>query len=726
LRRTASVLAVGLFVVGLAAWMPPPASVPVPGDHLPIAGTGPPAASPRAFASAAISLIPTHGPPNITIIALGSGFHVSRNITIYFDAVAVATSPSPCVSSGQAHGGGGTFTCTFVAPVGPPGDNNVSATDGTYWAWAPYNETLLGPVLGSVDVGQTFAVLGYAFGPSLVIHPFTLGSFSLNCTGATIGKCSGGIITTNSSGDFNVTTVAPPVPASATYDLSATDSARTTHNGSIVVYLDPTITNISASPSTADVGQTVTFTATAALGSGGYSFDWSGLPGCPNGGDPLPCAPTVPGAATITVTATDSNGVSVTSNASRFSVEPAPTVATPLVDPAAVDVNQSVTFTASASNGSGVYERYNWTGLPFGCNGTTASVQCVPQFAGLSAITVAVTDSFGMVSVRSGRAMLAVAADPVANLVANRTSADVGQLVKFTASATLGSGNYAYQWTGLPPGCTGAATAVCAASDPGVDDVQVQVSDSNHYTVATPTVALRVYADPTVGLATTRPAVDVGQRLTLEATASNGSGGNAFAWTGLPHGCSGTTATVSCSPSSPGSYRISVRVRDSDGGSATSAPLALLVAVAPAIAGGISILPASPAPGENVTLTCAASGGVGALAYAWVLGDGANASGTSSVLHTYVSPGVYTVLLWVNDTVGGSAHATVQVTVAAPPPPPFGGPVGNQLPWLGVVVVLVVVVAAVWVLRRRRRGGSKAPGEVEAGPGTVGEPNPPE
>jgi PKD repeat protein len=677
----------------------------------------------RAFAPPAIVLTPTGGPPGTFVIVQGSGFQSGAWVSIYFNQSLVSTYPSPCKAGSQAHGSIGVFTCSFAAPVGVEGNNNVTAINATDVAMAQFNETFIGALPDGADVGQTTPVQGWGFGASLRIDDLRLGGIPLNCTGATIGNCSGGVITTDPAGDFNVTVVAPPVPASNTYKLTATDSAGTTHHGTMIVYLDPTVGNITASAPAADVGQRVTFRAVAALGSGGYAFRWSGLPGCPSGGDPLACVPTLAGNVTITVTVTDSNNFSVTSNAFPFQVVPDPTVATPLVDPASVDVNQSVTFTTSAELGSGSYTSYNWSGLPEGCNNTTASFTCVPQFAGAMVITVTVTDSLGMTSARSGRALLTVDADPMATLVANRTSADVGQLVRFTGSATLGSGSYEYAWTGLPQGCTGGATATCTVSSAGLYEVQLQVTDANHYEVASPTVGLRAYDDPTVTLVAAPSAIDAGQHFTMNATATNGSGGFSFAWTGLPHGCSATKATVRCSPSSAANYTVEVTVRDSNGGSARSAPVELLVAPLPSIPSGISLLPTSPAPGAVVTFTSAAKGGVGTLTYAWVFDDGSTGSG-ASVLHTYSIAGVYTVALWVNDTVGGSAHTTSRLTVANPAPPTIFGGASNQSSWLLVlaVAVVLVVVALLWVRRRRHRGvppdapAADAPPEGDTGP----------
>lgn len=75
----------------------------------------------------------------------------------------------------------------------------------------------------------------------------------------------------------------------------------------------------------------------------------------------------------------------------------------------------------------------------------------------------------------------------------------------------------------------------------------------------------------------------------------------------------------------------------------------------------ISVTPAIPVPGAPAVFNGSFRGGVGPFAYSWAFGDG----GTSTLAnpsHIYAADGSYAVNLWLNDSVGYSAHAerTVQ------------------------------------------------------------------
>jgi PKD repeat protein len=60
--------------------------------------------------------------------------------------------------------------------------------------------------------------------------------------------------------------------------------------------------------------------------------------------------------------------------------------------------------------------------------------------------------------------------------------------------------------------------------------------------------------------------------------------------------------------------------------------------------------------------TGAGFGGVGGLAYSWDFGDGSTTS-TQDPTHTFVVPGLYTVVLNVTDSTGRTVSSSVEVTV---------------------------------------------------------------
>lgn len=437
-----------------------------------------------------------------------------------------------------------------------------------------------------------------------------------------------------------------------------------------------------ASPASIDLGGRTTFSATASGGSGGYTYAWSGLPaGCSGTTSSVPCRPTGAGTFTIGVVVTDSAGYSASAGPLSFTVDPLPTVSLPVAHPASVDVDQPVTFSASGGAGTGTYASYAWTATPssgMGCanptgGGASSSNACTPTVAGTYAISVAVTDSNGNVSAvqtLSGFVVLPALVVPAPTV--NRSSSDVGQALLFTVAPTGGSGTYtSYVWTASSSslGCASSSstTITCTPTVAGSGyTLQVTVTDSNHGTATGTSAAFTVDPDPTVAAPVSTPSTgEVGISLALSATVSGGSGSiSSYTWAGTSGlGCTGSSASLTCLPTTASTYTVTVTVRDSNGVSAESSPLALTV-VSPLTltasdTGGYGTVDLSVQFASDVT------GGAAPVAYAWHFGDGGTASGASAA-HRYTTAGTYTVWLFANDSAGGHATAQVDVMALAP------------------------------------------------------------
>jgi len=248
---------------------------------------------------------------------------------------------------------------------------------------SPLCATIPSASKGSVDVGQSVTFSTIATGGSA--------GYTYAWAGLPVG-CS--------SSNAQKVVCTPTMPGDFTVNVTATDSngfSILSNSLSFTVYADPSVATPTASPSV-DVGQSVTFSASASGGSGGYDYTWLGLPtGCASVNTPsLTCTPTGPGIFSITSQATDSSGYSVTSAPLPYIVFSAPSVTTPSASRATLDVGQSVTFSTSASGGSGGYS-YAWFGLPPGCTSSNApTLTCNISTAGTYTITVRVTDSNGL------------------------------------------------------------------------------------------------------------------------------------------------------------------------------------------------------------------------------------------------------------------------------------------------------------------------------------------
>jgi hypothetical protein len=380
-------------------------------------------------------------------------------------------------------------------------------------------------------------------------------------------------------------------PTSAgTYNISVivVDSLNYARRGSalsFIVWVDPTITLPSASPSSVDVGQTVTFAAALTGGYGGDSYTWSGLPtGCTSSNAAaLSCIPTGSGIFQVSVTATDSNGYSVINGTVTVVVSTDPTLATPAAFPGSVDLGQTIAFSTSANGGSGG-NTYVWSGLPGGCTSSSSlAISCTPIATGTFQVSVSVIDSNGYVTSASSLTV-AVYTDPaIATPSAYPTSGriDAGQSTAFTSVVSGGAGGDVYTWSGLPAGCTTASllNLACTPTSSGTFSITVTVQDANGFQVTSGTLAFVVDTDPVASTPIATPvSILIYHSVNFSTTTSGGSGGYNYSWIGLPPGCAFVNApSLSCVPAVAGTYSISVTVRDANNFSVTSSPLEFIV-----------------------------------------------------------------------------------------------------------------------------------------------------
>ncbi len=251
----------------------------------------------------------------------------------------------------------------------------------------------------------------------------------------------------------------------------------------------------------------------------------------------------------------------------------------------ATDVGLAATFNATAYGGEGTYS-YNWTALPPGCtNSEAAGVACTPSTVGTYTVSVNASDAYP----QNASASLSFAVNPlptVGAITASKSGADVGQTVTFTsATPSGGTPGFTYAWSGLPAGC-GAPTGVsvqCTFTTSGALSLGVTVTDSVGGTGASPAFSYTVSPTLTIGAPTAAPSSGTtGSSFKLTVTASGGSGGDSYAWAGLPTGCTtSNAASITCVPSKAGSYNVTATVTDSNGASATSTAVEITVSTAP-------------------------------------------------------------------------------------------------------------------------------------------------
>jgi hypothetical protein len=120
-----------------------------------------------------------------------------------------------------------------------------------------------------------------------------------------------------------------------------------------------------------------------------------------------------------------------------------------------------------------------------------------------------------------------------------------------------------------------------------------------------------VYLDPILGVPDITPStVRLGQPVTISVEIAGGSGNESYRWSGLPPGCLGTGAVITCSPTEAGSYPVSLTVEDGNGGVGNSPTATLNVTPASTSSAILGLPPADVAVVIGVALVLAVFFGV--------------------------------------------------------------------------------------------------------------------
>lgn len=371
----------------------------------------------------------------------------------------------------------------------------------------------------------------------------------------------------------------------------------------------------------------------------------------------------------------------------------------------------NLTYTLDSSNSSGL----SCTADPIAAGEISGA--CVGAAAGTYTATLSLVDSSGS-SVAATQTFLVLADPTVSAPTATPATVDVGQAVELSVSAAGGTGAYSFTWVGLPTGCASvnSATIECAPTASGTFTVHANLHDSDDDHAAGGTTSLTVSPDPGLSAPTASPAgLDVGQSTTISVTvASDGSGSDSYSWAGLPSGCSSANApSVSCSPTSAGVYSVYLTTQDSNGATASSPTVALVVA--PALGPATVVASAtSVAVNSVVTFEAGASGGSGAYSYAWSgLPSGCAASDASAIAcsPTSTAGSPFTVSVTVTDSNGAHVSgSSVPITVTSASSAASGAPTWLEYAGIGLAVLAVILAAVAIVLASRRRDDrSRAP-----------------
>ncbi len=341
-----------------------------------------------------------------------------------------------------------------------------------------------------------------------------------------------------------------------------------TQTVTITVGSDPIVAKPTAQPASVDLGQPVVFSTSTTGGSGGYSYSWTGLPpGCVSTNSAtISCQVTSLGTYNIVTISTDSNGLLVYSTPLTFTSTPDPRVVAFTASPSSLDLSSQVTFEVSGTGGNGPIS-FIYSGLPPNCQtSNSTTITCTPTRAGVYMVTVRVTDSNGFTVTSS----LSVTVNPALVIISFYSTAatiDTGQNFTMTASSAGGTGPLSYTYSGLPVGCQSAnsSSLTCTPSRSGNYTITSLITDTTLAT-ASSSIMVRVDTDPRITAFTTPSNILTGQQLQLSIAGEGGTGTLSYSYTGLPPGCvSMNSPSISCSPTSGGTYRVTATITDASG-----------------------------------------------------------------------------------------------------------------------------------------------------------------
>jgi len=303
----------------------------------------------------------------------------------------------------SVNGGPWSYVMTITSVSTTTYTLNGLSTGTTYYF---YLDTSDGCTCGGSSFGSSSNVVGFGTAQPLSVsvtpHPVAADvgqsvSFTCSVTGGTTPYSYSWTFGDGSLGSGQTTSHTYSTAGIKTVTCTVSDAASAQASGTSAVLISPAPSvQVVSVPSSVDLGQSVSFRATAAGGPDGFTYSWTGLPlACVNSGTYMvTCTPSGTGTSTVTATVTDTNGGTATASTS-FIVYAVPTLVL-YANPSSPLIGQAVSFNATAHGGSGG-NTFSWSGLPPGCAAapSAASYVCVPSTPGTYNVTLTVTDSNG-------------------------------------------------------------------------------------------------------------------------------------------------------------------------------------------------------------------------------------------------------------------------------------------------------------------------------------------
>jgi outer membrane biosynthesis protein TonB len=577
----------------------------------------------------------------------------------------------------SASGGTGTLKYAYTGlPAGCASANlaSISCTptvSGTFMVTVYVNDTLTYSTSSFVIlfVNSDPKITTFTASPNPVKIDATT-TLALSATGGSgiYSYTYTGLPTGCSSADLSLILCTPTAGGTFTVRVFVNDTLSYSVNATLilVVITNITVSSFTASPNPTDANLATTLIVSASGGSGIYTYNYTGLPtGCSSANlSSISCTPTVNGTFVVRVFVNDTLGYS-SSLTLVLTVNADPTISSFVASPNPINIGQTTYLNVTAYGGAAPLS-YTYTALPTGCvSSDTNALKCVPVACGTFPAQVSVTDAASYL-VNKSLSLVVVCGYTISSFTASLNPTDVNVATLLTVATNAGPGTYTYTYAGLPTGCsTSNVTSLsCVPTASGSFVVRVFVNDTQPYSVSA-TLTLTVNAAPSITSFVASPGTtDVGKPVTLMITATGGTTPYAYAYAGLPSGCtSSNKVSMACTPSASGTFSIRAYANDSVGGSATNT-LKLEVNAALSITSfAASLNPTNI--GVSTTLTVAVTGGATPYVYVYTgLPTGCSSSNAASLTCTPTVAGTFTVRVFVNDSLGISVTQTLSLSVS--------------------------------------------------------------
>ena len=505
-----------------------------------------------------------------------------------------------------------------------------------------------------------------------------------------------------------------------TTDTFSFDDGSGTHSVLVTVYIAPTTSPITISPSTMPSGTVAIAYSGATLSATGgtapYSFAVSSgalPPGLTLSGNTVSGTPTTQGTFSFAITATDSASTPVTGTASYSVTIGAPNI-TVTNTPTAAAISTPYSFTLTASGGTPPYTFTldGGTTLPAGLGlATDGTISGTPTTLGTTNFTVRVTDSSLPTHFFSANNLSITVqnlpppiANPVSATVAyDSTSNPITLNITGGAPASVAVGTQAAHGTATASGTSITYTPTTGYAGPD----SFTYTATNAGGTSSPATATITVSPPTINYTPSSPAggtdgVAYNQSL---ASASGGAAPYHYAATGtLPAGITlADDGTLAGTPTEAGTFHFTVQATDSSTGtgpfhSAPSAQLTLVIAQ-PTIA----YAPSSPvAATVGVPYSQSLAGASGGIApYTYTLASGSiplgmtlGADGTLSGTPTQGGPFNFSVKATDHSTGTQYSITSAQLTLNVNQPTITLSPAPGALPHPRAGVAYSQVISA--------------------------------